>query len=255
MDHQNFANLQSFLSIHQLMLNQLKILSAQSGAASNYSFDKHERLLCFYFFLTLFHNGSTYQANCPQVYRRKGSKKAACNEDLNDATRKSAPTTGGVKKPHRFRLGIVAVREFCKYQKSNELLIRKLPFQRLVRDIAQDYKTDLRFQSDAMLALQEGGLVEAAPWLKIPYPLGWGHPTFDAAHTFSMMASVLVATVESIGGYLAVMSLLIDGLLGTLIGSTVSIENVGLLGITKVGSRRVTEIAARFMIYFSLFGD
>ncbi|MCO5608588.1 hypothetical protein L7F22_062801 [Adiantum nelumboides] len=244
MDHQNFANLQSFLSIHQLTLNQLKILSVESRAASNYSFDKHERLLCFCFFLTLFHNGSTYQANCPQ------------------AARKSAATTGGVKKPHRFRPGTVALREIFKYQKSTELLIRKLPFQRLVRDIAQDYKTDLCFQSHVVLALQKGGLVEAAPCqkclcsstsfsvsehqdcafkLKIPYPLKWGHPTFDAAHTFSMMASVLVATVESTGGYLAAMrfgvNLLIDGLLGTLIGSTVSIENVGLLGITKVGSQ------------------
>ena len=42
-----------------------------------------------------------------------------------------------------------------KYQKSTDLLIRKLPFQRLVREIAQDYKTDLRFQSSAVLALQE----------------------------------------------------------------------------------------------------
>jgi histone H3 len=42
-----------------------------------------------------------------------------------------------------------------KYQKSTELLIRKLPFQRLVREIAQDFKTDLRFQSHAVLALQE----------------------------------------------------------------------------------------------------
>ena len=42
-----------------------------------------------------------------------------------------------------------------KYQKSTDLLIRKLPFQRLVREIAQDFKTDLRFQSTAILALQE----------------------------------------------------------------------------------------------------
>ncbi|KAF8376472.1 hypothetical protein PRIPAC_82901, partial [Pristionchus pacificus] len=42
-----------------------------------------------------------------------------------------------------------------RYQKSTELLIRKLPFQRLVREIAQDFKTDLRFQSSAVMALQE----------------------------------------------------------------------------------------------------
>ena len=51
--------------------------------------------------------------------------------------------------------GTVALREIRKYQKSTELLIRKLPFQRLVREIAQDFKTDLRFQSTAILALQE----------------------------------------------------------------------------------------------------
>ena len=49
----------------------------------------------------------------------------------------------------------VALREIRKYQKSTELLIRKLPFQRLVREIAQEYKTELRFQSSAVGALQE----------------------------------------------------------------------------------------------------
>ncbi|MED6266439.1 hypothetical protein CHARACLAT_002138 [Characodon lateralis] len=67
----------------------------------------------------------------------------------------SAPSTGGVKKPHRYRPGTVALREIRRYQKSTELLIRKLPFQRLVREIAQDFKTDLRFQSAAIGALQE----------------------------------------------------------------------------------------------------
>ncbi|KAL5495631.1 HHT2_1 [Sanghuangporus vaninii] len=74
----------------------------------------------------------------------------------SSAARKTAvATTGGVKKPHRFRPGTVALREIRRYQKSTELLIRKLPFQRLVREIAQDFKTDLRFQSSAVMALQE----------------------------------------------------------------------------------------------------
>ena len=60
-----------------------------------------------------------------------------------------------MKKPHRFRPGTVSLREIRKYQKSTELLIRKLPFQRLVREIATEYKSDLRFQSQAILALQE----------------------------------------------------------------------------------------------------
>ncbi|KAL4844916.1 hypothetical protein H8958_022221 [Nasalis larvatus] len=71
------------------------------------------------------------------------------------AARTSAPSTGGVKKPHRYRPGTVALREIRRYQKSSELLIRKLPFQSLVREIAQDFKTDLCFQSAAIGTLQE----------------------------------------------------------------------------------------------------
>lgn len=66
-----------------------------------------------------------------------------------------ATTGGGFKKPHRFRPGTVALREIKRYQKSTDLLIRKLPFQRLVREIAQDARTDLRFQAGAVAALQE----------------------------------------------------------------------------------------------------
>ena len=71
------------------------------------------------------------------------------------AVRKSVPATGGVRKPQRYRPGTVALREIRRYQKSTELLIRKLPFQRLVREVAQDFKSDLRFQSHAIMALQE----------------------------------------------------------------------------------------------------
>ncbi|KNZ73001.1 Histone H3.2 [Termitomyces sp. J132] len=82
--------------------------------------------------------------------------KAPRKQLATKAARKTAATaTGGVKKPHRFRPGTVALREIRRYQKSTELLIRKLPFQRLVREIAQDFKTDLRFQSSAVMALQE----------------------------------------------------------------------------------------------------
>merc|ERR1719437_330818 len=72
------------------------------------------------------------------------------------STRKQMPMPGGVtKKQHRYRPGTVALREIRKYQKSTELLIRKLPFQRLIRELAQDLRTELRFQSQAVLALQE----------------------------------------------------------------------------------------------------
>ena len=62
---------------------------------------------------------------------------------------------GRLVKPHRYRAGTVALKDIRHYQGSTALLIRKLPFQRLVREIAQDFKTDLRFQSAAVLCLQE----------------------------------------------------------------------------------------------------
>ena len=95
------------------------------------------------------------QARTKQTARKSTGGKAPRKQLATKAARKSAPATGGVKKPHRYRPGTVALREIRKYQKSTELLIRKLPFQRLVREIAQDFKTDLRFQSSAVLALQE----------------------------------------------------------------------------------------------------
>jgi histone H3 len=67
----------------------------------------------------------------------------------------SAPAMSGVKKPHRSRPGTVALREIRRFQKSTELLMRKLPFSRLVREIAQDFKSDLRFNDNAIMALQE----------------------------------------------------------------------------------------------------
>ena len=65
------------------------------------------------------------------------------------------PKTGGLKRPMRYRPGTVALREIRRYQKTTELLIRKLPFSRLVREVTQDFKTDLRFQAQAIMALQE----------------------------------------------------------------------------------------------------
>merc|ERR1712065_25387 len=75
-------------------------------------------------------------ARTKQTARKSTGGKAPRKQLATKAARKSAPAIGGVQKP-------------------TELLIRKLPFQRLVREIAQDFKSDLRFQSSAVLALQE----------------------------------------------------------------------------------------------------
>ena len=93
-------------------------------------------------------------ARTKQTARKSTGGKAPRKALATKAARKSTPT-GGVKKPHRYRPGTVALREIRRYQKSTELLMRKLPFQRLVREIAQDFKSDLRFQSSALAALQE----------------------------------------------------------------------------------------------------
>ena len=75
--------------------------------------------------------------------------------EISKAARKTAPPRKNMKKVHRYKPGTVALREIRKFQKSTDLLIRKLPFQRLVREISQNFKSDLRFQSQAILALQE----------------------------------------------------------------------------------------------------
>ncbi|XP_075395565.1 histone H3.3 type 2-like [Tenrec ecaudatus] len=82
--------------------------------------------------------------------------KSSGGKSPHRAVRKRAPSEGsGVKKPRRYQPGPVALREIRSFQKSTELLIRKLPFQRLVKEIAQDLKMGLRFQSAAIGALQE----------------------------------------------------------------------------------------------------
>ena len=60
------------------------------------------------------------------------------------AARKMAPCAGGVKKPHRYRPGTVALREIRRYQKGTELLIRKLPFQRLLKEIVRSFNLEMR---------------------------------------------------------------------------------------------------------------
>jgi histone H3 len=71
------------------------------------------------------------------------------------AARNLSRSFGGVKKPHRWHPGTVALREIRKYQKNTDLLMRKATFQHLVREIAVGIKSDLRMQSMALLALQE----------------------------------------------------------------------------------------------------
>ncbi|XAR48430.1 hypothetical protein NMG60_11031252 [Bertholletia excelsa] len=118
--------------------------------------------------------------------------------------------------------------------------------------------------------------INGAPWIYIPYPFQWGTPTFRAGEAFAMMAASLVASVESTGTFLATsrygsatpvppsvlsrgvgwlgFGTLLAGLFGSVTGSTASVENAGLLAITRVGSRRVIQVSAGFMMFFSILG-
>ncbi len=74
---------------------------------------------------------------------------------LATKTAAKSPPIPKMKRPHKYRPGTVALREIRRYQKSTDLLIPKIVFSRLVREVGEDIKTDLRFQGSAVLALQE----------------------------------------------------------------------------------------------------
>ncbi|MFT7817751.1 solute carrier family 23 member 2-like [Arapaima gigas] len=120
------------------------------------------------------------------------------------------------------------------------------------------------------------GVLAVAPWFKIPYPFQWGLPTVSAAGVIGMMSAVISSIIESIGDYYACarlscappppvhainrgimvegLSCVLDGLFGTGNGSTSSSPNIGVLGITKVGSRRVIQYGAVLMLLLGLVG-
>ena len=95
-------------------------------------------------------------AKTKQLARRSVGGKAPTMKSIAAKRRKTYPkTTGGFFKPHRWRPGTKSLRCIRRLQKTTKLLIPKLPFQRLVKGIAKKMLTDIRFQSSAILALQE----------------------------------------------------------------------------------------------------
>ncbi|XP_047661656.1 solute carrier family 23 member 1 isoform X2 [Tachysurus fulvidraco] len=121
-----------------------------------------------------------------------------------------------------------------------------------------------------------GEIMSQAPWFRIPYPCQWGLPTVTVAGVLGMFSATLAGIVESIGDYYACARLagappppihainrgiftegvccIIAGLLGTGNGSTSSSPNIGVLGITKVGSRRVVQYGAIIMLLLGTIG-
>ena len=109
-----------------------------------------------------------------------------------------------------------------------------------------------------------------APWFRVPYPLQWGIPQFGIAAFVGMLAGYIASIVESIGDYYACARLsgaeipnertinrgitfegigcFIAGIFGTGNGTTSYSENIGAIGLTRVGSRRVVQSGAIIMI-------
>ena len=100
---------------------------------------------------------SNYKMARTKQMSRKLPGKKMVKSFRTGAAKKNLPGAGPLPgyKLHRYRPGTVALREICRFQKSTELLIRKAPFHRLVREVAVKVSNNCRFQSTAVLALQE----------------------------------------------------------------------------------------------------
>jgi len=118
-------------------------------------------------------------------------------------------------------------------------------------------------------------LVYRAAWFRFPYPFQWGIPTVSLAGVFGMVAGVLASAIESVGDYYACARLsgappppvhainrgigteglgcILAGIWGTGNGTTSYSENIGAIGVTKVGSRRVIQWGAFIMLGFGVF--
>ncbi|KAH8355615.1 hypothetical protein KR200_010258 [Drosophila serrata] len=94
-------------------------------------------------------------ARTKQTARKSSDGKVARKPVATRPSKEPASGEAKLKKPHRYRPGTLALREIRRYQKSTELLIRRLPFQRLVRSIAAEITSDIRFQTAALSCLQE----------------------------------------------------------------------------------------------------
>ena len=97
--------------------------------------------------VNLEHEGENPKVPAPNdsVWLKKHKLLLGQAKQAKPLRKKGTAQLAGQKKPRRYRPGTVALREICRYQKSTELLIRRLPFQRLVREIAQDLKGRLNF--------------------------------------------------------------------------------------------------------------
>jgi histone H3 len=130
-----------------------------------YNFNKKKKEIIIYikknfFFFSISISISISISNSNKQTNKK-NKQTTTNKQTIMARTKTTPrpvipvSKSETLKRKRFRPGVVALREIRKYQKNGDLLIQRAPFIRLVKEIANDIKPDLRFQSTALFALQE----------------------------------------------------------------------------------------------------
>ncbi|KAG5612957.1 hypothetical protein H5410_024238 [Solanum commersonii] len=132
-------------------------------------------------------------------------------------------------------------------------------------------------ENEANCRTDSSGLIAGSPWIDLPYLFLWGVPTFKFGDAFTMMIASFVASVESTGvfhasarygsatpvppsvisrgvGWLGIGTML-NAVFGGVTGCAATAENAGLLAMTRVGSRRVVQISAGFMIFFSILAS
>lgn len=136
--------------------------------------------------------------------------------------------------------------------------------------------TQLGFFGEGHPARTDFTKVSQAPWVRVPYPFQWGFPQFALTAAVGMLAGYIASIIESVGDYYACARLagapipnrktvnrgigfegigcLIAGVFGSGNGTTTYSENVGAIGLTRVGSRRVVQCGAIFMLVLAVFG-
>ncbi|TYK19608.1 putative nucleobase-ascorbate transporter 10 [Cucumis melo var. makuwa] len=202
---------------------------------------------------------------------RLKQRKMAADDDLED-TATSPPHPSIVSKylPHLLKTKKPI---YDRYSVLFSIVIIWLYAQLLTSSTVYNHKPATTQKS---CRTNQVGLLSTAPWIYIPYPFQWGGPTFNAGEAFAMMAASVVSLFESTGTFFAAsrygsatpvpasiisrgsgwlgVGVLLNGMFGSVTGTCASVENDGLLALTRVGSKRVIQISAGFMIFFSVFG-
>ncbi|KAA0033253.1 putative nucleobase-ascorbate transporter 10 [Cucumis melo var. makuwa] len=221
--------------------------------------------------------------NPPLLFLRRGwwssaassfrlkQRKMAADDDLED-TATSPPHPSIVSKylPHLLKTKKPI---YDQYSVLFSIVIIWLYAQLLTSSTVYNHKPATTQKS---CRTDQVGLLSTAPWIYIPYPFQWGGPTFNAGEAFAMMAASAVSLFESTGTFFAAsrygsatpvpasiisrgsgwlgVGVLLNDMFGSVTGTCASVENDGLLALTRVGSKRVIQISAGFMIFFSVFG-